>query len=132
MAEKKIRITKANRFEDIKALLNGESVKYDTTIEIAVEFIDNELKLLAKKNGSDSAKKTEEKKVREGYKDKIVEYLMTLSDDVDGETCTQILKNVAELSEFNTQKVTPMLRDLKNEGRIDSVVKKGSTLYFAK
>ena len=47
--EKTPRITKAMRFEDIKALLNGQPVSYGTSIEDAVNFIDYEMNLLTKK-----------------------------------------------------------------------------------
>ena len=57
MSEKKIRITKAQRFEDIKALLTGGEVKHGTTMEIAMTVIDHELELLRKKNSSGGDKK---------------------------------------------------------------------------
>lgn len=59
----KTRITKAMRFEDIKALLNGEIVTYGTTVEQAVEFIDKEMGLLARKNSGDKKPtKTQDRK----------------------------------------------------------------------
>ena len=38
-----IRVTKAQRFEDILALIHGETVKYGTTIEDAEQFIAHEV-----------------------------------------------------------------------------------------
>ena len=54
----KTRITKAMRFEDIKAMLNGQPVTYGTTTEDAVDFIEYEVALLAKKNSGENKKQT--------------------------------------------------------------------------
>ena len=50
--EKAKKVTKAQRFEDIKALLTGEDVVYGTDVDTALAVIDHELELLAKKNSS--------------------------------------------------------------------------------
>lgn len=114
MSEKKVRITKVQRFEDIKALLTGEPVTYGTTVDIAVTVIDHELELLAKKNSSTGDKKlTPTQQENEALKEQIVEYLSTLPDDTDGVTCTEILKSVPALTDFSNQKVAALVRQLK-------------------
>lgn len=129
MSEKKIRVTKAQRFEDIKALLNGEAVTYGTTIEVACEVLDHELELLAKKNAGGDKKMTPTQKENEGYKEQILEFLAGLPEDSQGVTCTEILKGVPVLSDFSNQKVSALVRQLKNAGRVVSTEVKGKALF---
>lgn len=122
------RITKAQRFADIKALLNGEDVTHGTTVEDAVKFIDAELALLAKKNSGDK-KPTEKQKENEVYKAKILDFLRTQEDGV---TCTEIQKAIPEFADFNNQKVAALMRQLYDEGRGPAGKKmvKGKALFF--
>lgn len=130
MSEKKVRITKAQRFEDIKALLTGEPVTYGTTVDIAVTVIDHELELLAKKNsGTGDKKLTPTQQENEALKEQIVEFLSTLPDDADGATCTEILKSVPALADFSNQKVAALVRQLKMAGRVVATEKKGKSLF---
>lgn len=130
MSEKKIRITKAQRFEDIKALLAGEEVKHGTTMEIAMTVIDHELELLRKKNSSGGDKKlTPTQQENESLKEQIMEYLAGLPEDTDGVTCTDIFKSVPSLAVFSTQKVTALVRMLKLDGRVTCQEKKGKSFF---
>jgi hypothetical protein len=128
---KTVRVTKAQRFEDIKALLNGEAVKYGTSVEDAIKVLDHEMELLAKKNsGSSSEKKpTATQKDNEGYKELILEYLTTIPADSDGATCTEILKGIPALGEFQVQKVSALMRQLRAAGRVTSKEVKGKALF---
>lgn len=130
MSEKKVRITKAQRFEDIKALLNGDPVTYGTTPEIAVAVIDHELELLAKKNsGSGDKKLTQTQQENEALKEQIMEFLAGLPEDTDGVTCTEILKSVPALADFSNQKVAALVRQLKMADRVVATEKKGKSLF---
>ena len=130
MSEKKVRITKAQRFEDIKALLNGDPVTYGTTPEIAVTVIDHELELLAKKNsGSGDKKLTQTQRENEALKEQIMEFLAGLPEDTDGVTCTEILKSVPALADFSNQKVAALVRQLKMADRVVATEKKGKSLF---
>ncbi len=130
MSEKKVRITKAQRFEDIKALLNGDPVTYGTTPEIAVTVIDHELELLAKKNsGSGDKKLTQTQQENEALKEQIMEFLAGLPEDTDGVTCTEILKSVPALADFSNQKVAALVRQLKMADRVVATEKKGKSLF---
>lgn len=130
MSEKKVRITKAQRFEDIKALLNGDPVTYGTTPETAVIVIDHELELLAKKNsGSGDKKLTQTQQENEALKEQIMEFLAGLPEDTDGVTCTEILKSVPALADFSNQKVAALVRQLKMAGRVVATEKKGKSLF---
>lgn len=120
----KTRITKAMHFEDIKAMLNGQPVTYGTTIEQAVEFIDKELGLLARKNSGDK-KPTKAQEENEGYKALILEFLI----DKNGVTCTDILKGVPALSEFSNQKISALMRQLRLAGKVTVEEVKGKSLF---
>lgn len=125
----KTRITKAMHFEDIKAMLNGQPVTYGTTIEQAVEFIDKELGLLARKNSGENKKQTKTQKENEGYKALILEFLATLPDDKDGVTCTEIIKGVTEFEGFSTQKISPLVRQLMAADKVTKTEAKGKSLF---
>lgn len=124
----KTRITKAMHFEDIKAMLNGQPVTYGTTIEQAVEFIDKELGLLARKNSGDK-KPTKIQQENEGYKVLILEFLATLPDTSDGVTCTEIIKGVTEFEGFSTQKISPLVRRLMAADKVTKTEVKGKALF---
>lgn len=127
--EKTTRITKAMRFEDIKALLNGQPVTYGTSIEDAVDFIDHEVNLLAKKNSGETKKQTKTQQENEGYKALILEFLATLPDDKAGVTCTEIIKGVTEFEGFSTQKISPLVRQLMAADKVTKTEVKGKALF---
>lgn len=120
------RVTKAQRFEDIKALLNGSPVQHETSLEEALSFIDNELELLARKNASGEKKPSAVQIANEQYKERIVEFLATQENGV---TCTEIMKGVTELAEFNNQKIARLVRDLCEVGRVTKAVVKGKSIF---
>lgn len=123
--EKTTRITKAMRFEDIKALLNGQPVTYGTSIEDAVDFIDHEVNLLAKKNSGENKKPTKAQEENEGYKALILKFLT----DKNGVTCTDILKGVPALSGFSNQKISALMRQLRLAGKVTVEEVKGKSLF---
>lgn len=123
--EKTTRITKAMRFEDIKALLNGQPVTYGTSIEDAIDFIDHEVDLLAKKNSGENKKLTKAQEENESYKALILEFL-TSENNV---TCTDILKGVPALSEFSNQKISALMRQLRLAGKVTVEEVKGKSLF---
>ena len=123
--EKTTRITKAMRFEDIKALLNGQPVTYGTSIEDAVDFIDHEVSLLARKNSGESKKPTKAQEENEGYKALILEFLT----DKNGVTCTEIIKGVTEFEGFNPQKISAIMRQLRLQHKVVANEVKGKSLF---
>lgn len=123
--EKTTRITKAMRFEDIKALLNGQPVTYGTSIKDAVDFINHEVELLAKKNSGENKKPTKAQEENEGYKALILEFLA----DKDGVTCTDVLKGVPALAEFSNQKISALMRQLMAAGKVAKTEVKGKSLF---
>jgi hypothetical protein len=130
MSDKKIRITKTMRFDDIEALLRGEPVTYGTTIEDAIAVLEKEKSLLAKKNASSGEKKPTADQVKnEEYKGYILDYLATLDADTDGVTCTEIMKAIPALSEYQVQKTAALVRQLKEAGKVTSQQVKGKALF---
>lgn len=127
--EKTTRITKAMRFEDIKALLNGMTAQYGTTLEDAISFIDHEVELLARKNSGGDKKQTAAQKENEGYKGLIVEFLAGLPDDSKGVTCTEITKSIPAFKDFNNQKISALVRQLKLADKVVSEEVKGKSLF---
>lgn len=130
------RITKAQRFADIKALLYGEDVPTledgtpRTTLEQASDFIDHEVDLLTKKNASGDKKQTETQKQNEGFMAEIVGFLRsaTIAGDTDeakksGKTCTEIQAALPSLAGFQNQKISRLCNMLADAGKIvaDSV-----------
>lgn len=129
MSEKKeARVTKTQKFEDVKALLRGEEVKYGMDVEKACEFIDYEIGLLSKKNNSDNKKQTATQKENERYKTIMLKILETKPDGV---TCTEMLKEIPEMVEagYGNQKVSALFRQLKAVDKVVSEEIKGKT-YF--
>ncbi len=129
--KKEKKVTKAQRFSDIKALLMGEDVVYGTSLKTAISFIDHELELLAKKNSGDK-KKTDVQIANDGYKALILTYLGTLSEEDVGVTCSEIGKAIPELSEFNNQKISALLRQLVATDEVDKVTSKGKSYFRLK
>ena len=127
--EKTTRITKAMRFEDIKAMLNGQPVTYGTTTKDAVDFIDHEMNLLTKKNSGENKKQTKTQQENEGYKALILEFLATLPDDKAGVTCTEIIKGVTKFEGFSTQKISPLVRQLMAADKVTKTEVKGKALF---
>lgn len=135
------RITKDNRFEDIATMLTDPTVrdllsfvetKYGTTVDTAVEFINKERDLLAKKNAkkADGEDMTDSQKKNEEYKGLILDYLATLPEN-EGATCTDMIKNIPAFSDFNTSKVSSLTTALFNEGRVlRQKPKKGRTPFI--
>lgn len=121
------RITKAQRFADIKLLLVGENAINGTTIEDALAFCDSELALLAKKNSGDK-KPTKVQEANEGYKALILQFLMT---QTEGVTCTDILKGIPELENegYGNQKVAALLRPMLDAKQVTKEIVKGRSLF---
>lgn len=122
------RVTKAQRFADIKAILSGEPITYGTTIDEAMGFIDNEISLLAKKNSGEH-KMTSTQAQNEVFKELIINYMCGSHIDPNGVTCSDINKGIPELTEFNNQKISSLMRQLKSAGRVKDHKVKGKTLF---
>ena len=119
------KVTKAQRFADIRNMLKGEAETHGTTLADALAFIDKEMELLAKKNSGTSKKQTATQKENEGFKELIKEFLITHSN----QTVTQIMKGIPELTDLSNQKVSRLCRDLVESNELVKSVDKGRSLF---
>lgn len=112
------KLTKANKFE---MLLNLEDVKGN---EMLKEFIEHELELLAKKNSADkkpTAQQTANKEIKEAI-------LGNMSEGV-GYQITDLIKTVPECADLTNQRVSALVRQLKDEGLVERYEEKRKA-YF--
>ena len=101
------KITKRDRFN---ALLSIPAVPADAGL---VDFINHELELLAKKNSADK-KPTAQQTANEAIKSAIVEAM----EANRLYTVTEIQKSVDECADLSNQRVSALLRQLKDDGVI--------------
>lgn len=114
------KITKRERFE---SLLNIPAVSADPGL---VEFINHELDLLAKKNSADK-KPTAAQVANEGIKSAILDGM----EDNRLYTITEIQKSVPACAELSNQKISALVRQLKDDGLIIKTEDKRKS-YFSK
>ena len=101
------KVTKRDRFN---ALLSIPAVQADAGL---VDFINHELELLAKKNSADK-KPTAQQTANEAIKSAIVEAM----EANRLYTVTEIQKSVDECADLSNQRVSALLRQLKDDGVI--------------
>ena len=118
MKEKKM--TKKDYFN---LLLTKEEVKTD---EKLVKFIENELNLLAKKSSGEK-KPTAVQLANEELKESILDY-MAINPNLLM-TITDMQKNIEGLAELSNQKVSALVRQLKDEGKVEKIEEKRKS-YF--
>lgn len=114
------KITKRDRFN---ALLAIPAVQADPGM---VEFIEHELELLAKKNSADK-KPTAQQTANEGIKAAIVEAM----EPNRLYTVTELQKSVEACADLSNQRVSALLRQLKDEGAVVRTEDKRKA-YFSK
>ena len=113
------KMTKREMFEQIKA-------NYQLT-EAERAFIDHELELLAKKNSAEK-KPTAQQVANEGLKSTIIE---VLTDNGGLMTVTDVQKSCEELSALSNQRVSALLRQLKDDGKVERVEDKRKAYFKA-
>ena len=112
------KMTKREKFERLLAMAE---VKGD---KISVEFIEHELELLAKKNSSDK-KPTKAQEENKGIKDAILEGM----EENRFYTITEIMKEIEACKELSNQRVSALVRQLKQDGLVIRKEEKGKA-YF--
>jgi hypothetical protein len=114
------KLTKAQKFGMLKAI---PAVAENSVL---VEFIDHELELLAKKNSSEK-KPTANQVVNEGIKGAI------LNGMESGKlyTITDLIKSIPECADLTNQRVSAIVRQLKDEGSVERIEEKRKA-YFKK
>lgn len=112
------KMTKREMFEQIKT-------NYNLTSEEKA-FIDHELELLAKKNSGEK-KPTATQIANEGLKKTILDFM----NPNEYYTITQIQKSVPELAELSNQRVSALVRQLRDADLVKRVEEKRKA-YFIK
>lgn len=116
--EKTKKMTKVDYFKQIKA-------KYALT-EDEVKFIDHEIELLTKKNSAEK-KPTAQQTANEGIKTAIVEGM----EPNRLYTVTEIIKSIPECADMTNQRVSALLRQLVEGGKVKRTEDKRKA-YFSK
>ena len=111
---------KITKREVIKMMMNEEVVKANPTY---VAYLENELALLDKKARNKKATKTQEENV--GIKATILEVLATIGSG----TVTDIQNGNAELSALSNQKVSALVRQLVESGKVVKTVEKKKSIF---
>ena len=115
------KITKREKFEMLKAMAEVQANP------MLMEFIDHELELLAKKNASEK-KPTAQQVANEGLKEVI---LNVLAENGGLMTITDIQKSCEELAELSNQKVSALVRQMKEDGKVIKVEDKRKSYFQA-
>ena len=90
-------------------------------------FVEHELELLAKKNSAEK-KPTAQQTANEGLKSTIVEVLTKNGGLM---TVTDVQKSCEELSALSNQRISALLRQLKEEGKVERVEDKRKAYFKA-
>lgn len=120
--------TKAQKNMDIIAMLKGEPVTHGTTIEDAIAHLEHENELLShKRNGE--RKPTAKQKENEGLKDIILDWI---GEQTEPKTVTDMMKGIPELDGMSNQKVSALVKQLKDAEVINKTIEKGRSYFSAK
>lgn len=114
------KMTKRDYFN---TLLNLPEVQQN---EALVGFINRELELLAKKNSSEK-KPTAVQLVNESIKEEILEHLSLEPDRLF--TISEMIKNIPCCADLTNQRVSALVRQLKDDGKVERVEEKRKA-YF--
>ena len=115
------KMTKREKFEMLMAI---SEVKSNPVLS---EFIAHELELLAKKNTSEK-KPTAVQVANEGLKQTIMD---VLNENGGLMTVTDIQKSCEELAVLSNQKVSALIRQLKDDGKVEKVEDKRKSYFKA-
>jgi HSP90 family molecular chaperone len=113
------KLSKKQKFELVLSRLTDEYER---------KFIEHEIELLEKKNAHRSSKPTEKQEANMEIKDAIVEYLGSCEEGV---TVTHLMKNVPEFADLSNQKLSALLRQLREEQVVKSEKGKGGVTLFS-
>ena len=115
------KMTKRDYFN---TLLGIDAVKANGEL---VKFIEHELELLAKKNSAEK-KPTAVQVANEGIKSVILE---TLADNGTMMTISEMQKANTELGELSNQRISALIRQLINDGKVERLEDKRKAYFKA-
>ena len=114
------KMTKRDYFTILRASYPETASNYDEVIA----FIDHELELLAKKNSAEK-KPTAVQIANEGIKSAILEGM----EPNRLYTITELIKEIPECADMTNQRVSALVRQLKDDGKVERVEEKRKA-YF--
>ena len=120
--EKVKKVTKRERFEMVKEIVLNAGLENEVEM---VEFLDNEINLLNKKRASGA--KTATQKENEVLVEKLYEVLAEIGRPV---TVSELQKENDEFGAMSNQKVSALMKKLKDAGRVNKVDDKKKA-YFS-
>lgn len=127
------KVTKAQRNEDIIALLRGNPVKYGTTITEAVEHLEHENELLASRKTSQNGKprKPDKKKIATmGYQENVLDYLAEKPDLlVSTSDIIDVLREMFPDEKWSNQRVASILNGIADSYDSDGNLKEERQLF---
>ena len=125
MANKK---TVVEKFEAIKAMLNGEVVA-DFTTEEAMKFLAERIEITKKKNANRSAEPTPKQLEKMALETEIENAVVSAMEADTEYTASDLVKLIARADVLNTQKLTPRLTALVEANKVVKSTVKGRTNY---
>ena len=114
------KMTKRDYFTILRASYPATAENYDEVIA----FIDHELELLAKKNSAEK-KPTAVQVANEGVKSAIIAGM----ESNRLYTITELIKEIPECADMTNQRVSALIRQLKDDGKVERVEEKRKA-YF--
>lgn len=115
------KMKKPTKRDNFNALLSIPAVKENSAL---VDFINHEIELLEKKNSADkkpTAQQTANDSIKVAILDNMVEGVKY--------TITDIIKLVPECADLTNQRVSALVRQLKDEGKVERIEDKRKA-YF--
>ncbi len=101
-------------------------MEYVTDNKMLTEFLQNEINLLTKKASSSTKSKTQVE--NEGIKDVILNALIEIGESI---TITDLQKTNEELGKLSNQKISALMTQLKNEGKVERIQDKKKSYFKA-
>lgn len=114
---------KITKREVLEQMLQVEAIRENADF---VAYIENELKLLAKKSENRKSAKASEENV------KLAETVLSvLQGSATGMTASEIIHADAELSGLSTPKMTALLKTLMEQGKVERIEEKKRVIFKA-
>lgn len=125
MANKK---TVVEKFEAVKAMLNGEVVA-DFTAEEAMKFLNERIEITKKKNANRSAEPTPKQLEKMALEAEIENAILGVMVEGTNYTPSNLVKLIARADVVNPQKITPRLTALVEANKVVKATVKGRSVY---
>lgn len=126
MADKKKGMTLMEKYEVVKAMLNGE-YKGEVSVADMLTFIDERMAQTAKKNSAKGGEPTKAQKEKMAEQTAIENEVLSVMVADTKYTVTELLKLVSSVE--STQRLTPRLTALAEAGKVAKTEEKGRSYY---